>query len=861
MYCKQEVPRVSVPICVPEVNLVSDPHTDCGGVVIDNDCCLCFFWCHQAEVVSFLDKDEGQSIGSAAGNHAFAAADATNDTEIAKFLSRPVRIDSHSWTDATVTGIYKTISPWHLWANTDTVKNKLNNYAFIRGDLRIKIVLSASPFFYGLNQVSYIPLVGYKASTINTTDSDYLVNLSQRPHLYLDPGESSGGEMLLPFIYHRNYVTIASPTEFQKLGDLDYCVYTQLKSANGTTAPVTITTYAWMENLTLSGATATWSLQCDDEYGDGVVSRPASWIAKGASYLEKMPVIGRFATATRIGASAVSSIASLFGFTNVPNIENSDPVRVEAFPKFASSEISFPIEKLTLDPKNELSIDPRIVGLSDGTDEMMISKITQHNSFLAKASWAQSNLVDDVLFYSRVNPRMFDYNVLTDPGQGVYAMTPMCWASVPFGHWRGDIIFQFKIIASKYHKGRLRISFDPSGSAAQNLATLTNTTNVVHTTIVDIGETRDVEFRVPYQQATQFLGMRRVSSTSRNWDTNQAVPSAPYPVEDYADNGMITVRVLNTLTAPVTSANCELLVYVRAAENLELANPLDVDNRYSYYKFQSLETVEETTECTLGTVNLPVDNQYAVHFGENIRSFRQLLRRYNYHSTDWFQHPTTTTTAKLSRSFKHFYKLPTTPGPDANGPNVAAKLFGGAPIKYNFCQMTTLAWLANGYVAYRGSVNWSHNLITDDLPVSELMVRRNIGNNFPTSSSTVNTDETYDSSIPRAMLDYEGSFSSGMAVTNCHTQTGLNVQCPMYSAYKFQYTTPSNANRGIVEDGSWLDQFTLRFCVKVPKNTSQTKSTFVNNYVGIGTDFSLHMFVNVPTVYFVSILPAASYFP
>jgi hypothetical protein len=861
---QEEVPRESAPIRVPEVIPVPDLYTDCKEVCIDFEGCACGAWCYQADVVTFLDEDEGQKIGSAAGNHAFATADATDDTEIAKFLNRPVRIDSHTWTEAMPVGIYQSLLPWYLWANTDTIKNKLNNYAFMRGDLHIKIVISASPFYYGLNQVSYTPLSGFKATTIDTVNSNYLVNLSQRPHIYLNPGESSGGELTLPFIYHKNYLTIASATEFQKMGTLDYCIYANLLSANGTSSPVTITTYAWMDNLTLSGATSTWSLQCDvDEYGDGVVSRPASWIAKGAGYLEKMPVIGRFATATRIGASAVSSIASLFGFTNVPVIENTDPVRVEAFPKFASSEISFPVEKLTLDPKNELSIDPRVVGLSDGTDEMMISRITSHNSFLAKAVWSQSNLVDDVLFYSRINPRMYDYNLLSAPVQNAISMTPLCWASQPFAHWRGDIIFQFKIVASKYHKGRVRVSFDPSGSSAQNLSTLTNTTNVVHTTIVDLGETNDVEFRVPYQQAAQFLAMRFTGSTTSNWGVNSAIPNAPFPYDPFYDNGLISVRVLSVLSAPIPSAPVSIMIYVRGAENLELANPSDVSNRYSYFQFQSetIKTVEDALHSDLGTINTPVDNQYLVHFGENIRSFRQLLRRYNYHSTDWFQHPTSTTEAKISRGFKHYYKLPTTPGVNSNGPNVAAKLNGGAPVRYNFCQMTTLAWLANGYIAYRGSVNWSHNLVTDTYPIDEVLVRRNIGAGFPTSYTVVNTNEVYDSSVARAMLDFEGSFGSGLAMTNCSTQSGLNVQCPMYSAFKFQYTTPSNANLGVAEDGSVLDMFTLRFTTKVPKNAAQTTSTYLNNYVGIGTDFSLHLFINVPTVYSTNVIPLASYFP
>ncbi len=76
----------------------------------------------------------------------------------------------------------------------------------------------------------------------------------------------------------------------------------------------------------------------------------------------------------------------------------------------------------------------------------------------------------------------------------------------------------------------------------------------------------------------------------------------------------------------------------------------------------------------------------------------------------------------------------------------------------------------------------------------------------------------------------------------------------MYAPTKFQVTNPSHANRGIAQDGSLLDQYTLEMLVKTNASNAVTP-VMVNNYVAIGTDFSLFFFLNVPTLYIDSSVP------
>lgn len=801
-------------------------------------------------IVDFVDESPAPSIGMTAENNSFSVRDKTTATELMQFLNRPVRIHSFVWQEADVPAIKVAIEPWHLWGTNPYILSKLNNYAFIRGNLKLKIQISASPFYYGCLMASYQPMHEFTPSTIVLDGATrHFIPYSQRPHVVIEPQHDDSYELTLPFIWATNWLSVQTASDWQSMGELTFLVYSSLQSANGVSGSgVNVITYAWMEDIELSGASVGYALQ-SDEYGVGPVSKPASAIAKFASSISDFPIIGPFAKATSIGASAVSSIASLFGFTNVPVIDDTRPVRSEAFPKFSSSEIGFPIEKLTLDPKNELSVDPRIVGLG-GKDEMSLAYIAGKESYLTTATWSTADLIDQVLFYSRVNPRLYDNDGATN---SLLYMTPMCCISQLLNNWRGDIIFRFKIVCSKYHKGKLRISFDPAGYSAQNIGNTVTTSNVVHTAIVDIGQSDQIEFRVPYQQALHFLNVRTaITASAKGWATRTAVPGT-YPYDRLYDNGFIMVRVMNALTAPVASSSVDIQVYVRAAENIEFANPCVVDptNLMSLYAPQSEEMKfdGEVDHTVLGTAKSASDKQYLVHYGENIRSLRQLLRRYEFVCRTFH----TGSTGSIV-NYVDLHKMPPTPGYLSVAPWVATSILGGANANFNFTKMTMLSFISPAFLAYRGSTNWSINAMGNNLSYavkSVRVIKDNVSDHdFGFRQVTAVTATVSKIAAFAAQNIHPGT--CGSALTNQFTNSGLNVQCPNMSPYKFQTTRPRNANVAQFYDGSLQDAFSIE--VALPQGMTSV-NTEMDLYCAAGTDFGLYFFLNVPTFYIYSTFP------
>lgn len=813
------------------------------------------------ETVQFHESNPGMHVGEFCPEGAFITDDTIDDASLAAFLSRPVRIANFTWAESTTVGTtLQTINPYYLFFNDDRVKYKLNNFAYLRANLKVKILLNASPFYYGACIATYQPLQNFTPSTIPvTTDNRRLIPFSQRPHAWLLPQKNEGAEMSLPFIWPENWLTIRKAQDFIDMGVLSFIPYTFLQSANGVSAAgVSIQVYAWAEDVVLSGNTTSLALQSSpvDEYGVGAVSAPASAIAKVATYFEKIPIIGRWATATKLGAGAVSSIAKLFGFTNVPVITDVQPFRPAAMPQLATTEIGYPVEKLTLDSKNELSIDPTIIGLK-GHDELAMNYLLTHDTYISSFTWGTNNNVDQQLWQCRVTPYQFD-TLNNNTNTNVF-YSPMAYVANMFQHWRGDIIFRFDFMTSPFHKGRVKIAYDPQGTTFLNITNSSNVSNVVYTEIVDLAVHTSFEMRIPYQQALPFLQLN-------NSNVLGNVPfqvSTGFTVQDGYDNGMLNVTVVNLLTAPVLTSNISVLVSVRGADNLEFANPTSVNNTTSNFVVQSSpvqegtepDEVDVTFHSVPGTAPATLDNARAlVNFGEVVRSLRPMMRRLN------FSHAISVpySGAGVTALNYNFHKVPPYTGFDPNGMYTATAIVGSGTYNYNYARTIPVQWMLPCYLGYRGSFQWHFNPQMPFNGINHMSVNRTPWNQATNSFSITSTATSTTSKTISSYSYYNNipDTNGGAALTNTIVQTGLSVQTPNYTNYLFQSSDPRNATAPTTVagtsayDGSSIDSYQFKLLSTAGKfPAATTGNTAVEVYCGIGTDFTPIFFLNAPVTY------------
>jgi hypothetical protein len=772
--------------------------------------------------------------------------DAVTQADLKSFLARPVRIQAGTWleSDPVNTNIFN-ISPWYLFFNDTRIKNKLHNFAFLRCNLKVKILVNASPFYYGRALTHYRPTVGFKSQVpLVTAANTQLVPYSQRPHIWLRAEDNTGGELTLPFVYQKNWLTIKDSTEVIQMGTLAATVYTPLQSANGVVGTgVSYSVYAWAEDVVLSGATLSLSLQGQDEYVSGPISGPATALASIAASFT--PVFGRFATATSMALSTTAGIARLFGFTNVPVTDNTRPMRITQFANFASTEIGYPLEKLTIDAKNELSVDPKVLGLTS-EDELVVSKLVTRDSYLTKLTWASTDAVDKTLFYSNVTPRL-QSNTMVDTTTNVIQHTPMSFVARAFTAWRGDIIFDFDIVASQYHKGRLQIAFDPVGDATNNVTNTANVTSAIYTVVADLSKEHTVSIRIPYQQALGWLETQATTEVVTNWSTS-ATPTFVYAPTRY--NGAICMKVLNALTAPVLTSTVDIIVRVRGAENLEFANPAPFRPTLSYFRPQS---EEEIVQEVMGQHEPTLDEKRGlINYGEVVRSLRPLIRRTCYATPVNFV--VTGSTGYTSLDFDH-YKIPPYPGFDPAGLFTVTSIVSIGTKTYNWGSMSLLQWLLPAFVGYRGSTFWYYNPHGQTISTNNLLVTRMPNNASNAAISVTNSLSATQSG--RAQLQMKENTQSGTSLCNPRVAAGSGISVPMQSQYLMHSTDPQYATTPSVYDNAYADAVNVAMsdAAGLIPVTSTTLAPALDTYCGAGTDFNMHFFLNVPTVYYNATIP------
>lgn len=777
--------------------------------------------------------------------------DKSSNTDLIKYLNRPVMIASELWDEAALlsTNYY----PWYLFFNRTSIKNKVNNYPFIKCNLKIRVLISASPFYYGATMVHYRPLEGFAPAPVSSNTLRQLIPFSQRPSFNIYPQTSTGGEMTLPFLYHKEWLDVTSATDLQNMGRLFLDSFATLKNANSVAGEgATVRIFAWAEDVELSGATIKLAVQGKDEYEhDGPISRPASAVAHYANKLKDWPIIGPFATATGIAGNAISSIASIFGFTNVPNISDQCAFRPTVIPLLASTDIGTAVEKLTLDSKNELTVDNSSYSVGE-KDPLAIKSLVTRESYLTKFTWAATDAADARLFSSAVTPSLHGR---VDVSSQVYLYgTPMWMVSNLFRFWRGDITFRFVFLCSKFHRGKVRIAWDPVGDITSTADSYTE----VFSQIVDLAVDTDIEITIPYHQATAYLeNGNYTSAESTQFGTGTITAGSAF------NNGIITVRVLNVQTSPVASADIDCLVYVKGSDNMDFGNPRQLSNYYYPYAVQSKDFFEswkvQSGDLDLSRTNLqemgmePGEDPSHINLvyqGEKIVSLRTLMRRATFimslAPTNFY-----TTFRNIAYVIR---RLPLYPGYDPNGISTANMIIGMTTAPYNYTTFSPINWISQCFVACRGSIIWHCN---PSLTVNAGTVQFNrsettlaVGNYVSAGSTALATegDASYWG------ISTLASTQAGATATNPKTQAGVTFLAPMYSKFKFIPTAASERTLGTASLNTDTDS--LRGNLPLLLDSTNTGTTqMMNFYCGIGTDYDPVFFLNVPTLYFNSTLP------
>ncbi len=812
--------------------------------------------------------------------------------DLAHFLSRPVLIERQAWDPAAPFSAYS-FNPWIRLLDQSFVKEKITLYKMLSGTLKIRITVNGSPFHYGRVFVGVLPsTVTNNTTNLSPDDSVSLVNYdasgaqqaweankvlySQRPHCFVNPSTNTTNIITWPFFHEAPFFGLYPATPGALMGMLEVWELNNLKMANGGTDPAMISFFAWIEDVCLVGIDANATMA--DEYaGNGIVSKPASAIARFASRFAGSSAIGKLARATEIGANAVGSIASLFGFSNPAIIDKQTIVaRVQAG-RMANTSGNSPCTKLSLDPKQEVSIDPNLLDLPS-KDEMSFDYIAKIESLVNQINIATTDTghMLGMAVHPMLGP-LIDATSSAELASNCKCLTPVGLISTPFRAWRGSLVFRFQFVCSQMHRGRFAITYTPTVASSVGHATDPPVLNTYYSHIVDLSEETDVSIEVHWNQAVQFHSVRHFAENHTNIESCSGTALALNLPNTFA-NGRIDLHVINQVVAPDSSASIDVNVYMRAGDDFQLAKPDEIYQGYSYASAGGLYPLPDATmsdiEATMSIIDagyeraneedvsnqstaiiindtfVPTDTAmlFGTYFGEQILSIRALMKRFVPHNSYFYDGATNSKYLTVSIQQPNFpqgrslvaYGSSGTDQQGGTGSNV---------------WMTHIRWFSQAYCVYRGATRWSVGTFSSannalfSVKRGSTFYDLDITDQFGSFAGAAKADiEDFmqgDNTIPQFGSGYGGP--AGEQIFS-NADSGVYVyEVPFYSPMRYV-----NVNRGNASSWGYSDMrqsHVLNFDVASTNGQSEGPCLGVRTYVAAGEDFSFHFFIGVPIIY------------
>jgi len=854
------------------------------------------------QLVDFLTAAPGEIVDCTSEVDPTQYANSETHAPFEGWMSRFVRIGEIPWAEQA--GLDTTLDPFNAYLTHPSVLKKLEGFSrFHMKGLEIKFLINGAPTQYGTVLVSYQPLPGFAGGQLDqiTGSVPYYMAHTCYPHTYLNVATSMGATMKVPFVCPKNCISIrdedfsVQTTDLGKLflSSIGFLETVGIPSAN----PIIVSVYARPIDLFLWGPT-TYIAQ-SDEYDVTPVSTVASVVAAAAGMLSAIPPIRPYMLATQMASGALSSVARMFGYSNPPVIE---PVHVLMNrPTYGLSSPAIPVQmdKLALDPKNELTVDPRTVG-APSHDAMSMSYMMDRDVYIGALSWFGVDLVDDPLLGMHVTPEYCQVESLSNTDMGVVygaqkvQLTPSCHLAQLFKYWRGPIHYTFTAIASQFHRGRYVIEYEPAGR------TLANGQGLIRQWVVDIKDTPTFKLTIDMCADLTWLPTARTAFTLPAAGNDFFTPRDLQPAMEMEQaNGTIRIRVLNDLAS--SDASTRITMFVRAnCKDVEFACPMDVPGWPTTFSTTNVPQSDsaylaaptmQAVEADEGVETRDTPNDSVIYHGEVVKSIRTLLQRANYFLTlDMYPTEGSSATVRDTIAKDYTYDASTTlwnrlvvkwfipriglqiGGVNGNGWKWSKCKVGGLSFPHVYGKPTMIAYLSSAYVGYRGGVGYraviDANTASSKMQLQSVTIERTSLDLVETSTAYHASNGTAYGHLPtttgvNALYDQQylsnpTSGASGMGVTN--DVRYIDAVVPQYSRYRMLPGLPqaqinlATGERPIpfvreVDNLMITTQVQGPFASAPPSSTEWISAPKIHLYQQAGVDLTFLFYLAPPTMY------------
>lgn len=755
----------------------SDSSTVMGTTQVVNDA---------AEVVSTishaLTMDSGLLISSKS----------TREQDIHSFLSKPYPIQSGVLSGTDTISTFSPITLYHSILSLDIYNQKIKGHLGFRAKTIFNLQVNGNRFQQGRYILAWTPSGGVDPGTTAATNWNKMhgftrMQLTQLPHVELDINCDTMVTLEVPYVSVFPYYPLASIASAFKPGSngiVQIYPYSPVVSPAGSTT-ASYTLWVHFEDVELVGPTvpqmAPWKsnkkMATEKEAiaaGIAPITGTLIKMSESARVLSQVPLLSSLTAPASWALDIMSQVTSIFGWSRPTNLEATTMMIRSTFPYYSNidqPDNSMPIAAYA---SNKVEVLPGFA--STDVDETALKHIQTIPAFYESFTWTTAQTTGTFLKRWSLTPSTF-FQTFTDTGASatsILGITPVAWVSSNFSFYRGSLTFNFKLVKTEFHSGRLAVVFVPYESRSITAPSYTyNDTLYAHREIIDVREGNSFTINVPWVSLPQYR--------------NTGGYDAPY--------GELTMWVVDALVAPATvSSTVTILTEVAGGPDLEFAVPITnslspvVPIQPQSGRFRSPADPCSIEETTVGGADTTRDTLVPARMciGERIVSLNALLKRNN--RLDYTGVPPT--------ADRYLNILPYC---SAISVNTAVALVSALNTPDLYCQMSAIYALSRGGLRYRiwSSTNADRVNLTTWLHSPDGNFGAYVDRPFTYNSTgnLVAANPNKDTSSSQAVLS-TASLRPGTEVlvpqyNQFHSRTNAtSLVCPILAQYTFNSTNP-----------------------------------------------------------------------
>jgi hypothetical protein len=537
------------------------------------------------------------------------------------FLSKPQILSGPSQWAATATPgtlLYGAYLPDAFSAVNQGIPAQIISFVtFYRAGFRIKLTVNATQFHAGK-----LMLVLHPAAPNAIISSTYLTGyttlsyLSSLPHVTIDAEQSASAELDIPFSMLTSMYSRFDQQSSNKpftLGFLGVYVMNQLRTFSTAPQSVNYTLFASMispethvpvqagassSNPVFSNDTvaqgkevSSSSSRANTSGSTGALSDLMSAASSGAACFAQAETnpIGAISSGIDATEKAVSGLSNLFsGNFDYPN-ESTNPI-----PFIRMTAQNFALGGQAHNTSYELDLYPKQLHTTpfsyfgSTSDPMFVKNLVKIPTLVSVYSWSETQAASSQLMGFKVGPTSFS------PTFGGNSCCPS-WLSSISSHyrlWRGSIRLYFKVVATRFHSGRLIGIWVPHAGVNPSSTDLPSFTQSPFFTW-DIQGSKEIVVDLPYNMNTPYLNVASLANvigvdTALNQQTD-------------CYSGTFYMYIQNELVGPADVNNVvDINVWACAGPDFELKIAKDPHSAFAYSRY-TVSALNDTVPQGLDT--------------------------------------------------------------------------------------------------------------------------------------------------------------------------------------------------------------------------------------------------------------------